>query len=362
MSETSGRIRQPVKRGRADLNVLLTLLSFALSVAGTRLFLELTGYPQLGGGELHIAHVLWGGLLLFVAALLPLVFANTWVYRASAILAGVGVGLFIDEVGKFITSNNNYFHPAAAPIVYAFFLLTVLVYLRVRRPAMRSARAELYRALHGFSELLDHDLEAGERHRLLARLDYVASRREKPDLSRLAEILATFLRDESIKLAPDRSTWIERFVDRARHFESSFLDETRTRAALVGSLLALGAWAIYRALAVMSPSLAQPRLTELIVSGRLSSAAQLGWFSAQMAMQTAVGASLILSALSLGLGQRRVGVRTGSLALLLSLGVVNLFVFYFDQFATIFKASLELLAFLSLRRYAMRFTRQTDAL
>jgi hypothetical protein len=74
-------VRAPVRRPGADSYLLITLLSFALSVTLTRLFLFVTGYPQLGGGTLHIAHVLWGGLLLFIAALLPLIFANRWVYQ-----------------------------------------------------------------------------------------------------------------------------------------------------------------------------------------------------------------------------------------------------------------------------------------
>ena len=114
MNRIVSRIRRPVRREGAERYLLFTLLSFATSVALTRLFLELANYPQLGGGELHIAHVLWGGLLLFAAALLPLIFANRWVYVTGSLLAGVGVGLFIDEVGKFITQTNDYFHPAAA--------------------------------------------------------------------------------------------------------------------------------------------------------------------------------------------------------------------------------------------------------
>ena len=43
-----------IRQGAEDY-LLVTLLAFAFSVAGTRLFLELTGYPQLGGGEIHIA-------------------------------------------------------------------------------------------------------------------------------------------------------------------------------------------------------------------------------------------------------------------------------------------------------------------
>src|SRR4030042_1493837 len=99
MSRWVSRIRRPVRRVGVELYLLLMLLSFGGSVAFTRLLLELTGYPQLGGGGIHIAHVLWGGLLLYLAALLPLIFANRWVYIAGAVLAGLGVGLFIGGGG-----------------------------------------------------------------------------------------------------------------------------------------------------------------------------------------------------------------------------------------------------------------------
>jgi len=93
-------IRKPVEREHAERYVLMMLASFAASVVGTRLFLEITGYPQLGNSELHIAHALWGGLALFIASLLPLVLVNRWVYAVSGVLSGIGVGLFIDEIGE----------------------------------------------------------------------------------------------------------------------------------------------------------------------------------------------------------------------------------------------------------------------
>ncbi len=95
-----------IRRDSAERYLSVVLLSFAASVSLTRLFLSLTGYPQIGGGDLHIAHALWGGLLLFIAALLPLIIANRGVYTVTGFLAGVGVGLFIDEVGKFITQQQ----------------------------------------------------------------------------------------------------------------------------------------------------------------------------------------------------------------------------------------------------------------
>jgi len=72
MEDTQHTVRAAVKRARAETYLLISLTAFAGSVIGTRLFLELAGYPQLGNSVLHIAHALWGGLLLMVAARRPL--------------------------------------------------------------------------------------------------------------------------------------------------------------------------------------------------------------------------------------------------------------------------------------------------
>ncbi len=43
------------------------LVAAVVTVMVTRALLAATGYPQLGGAGLHVAHVLWGGLLMAVA-------------------------------------------------------------------------------------------------------------------------------------------------------------------------------------------------------------------------------------------------------------------------------------------------------
>jgi hypothetical protein len=105
------------------------LLGFAASVILIRLFLELTGYPQVGNSELHIAHVLWGGLLLFGACLLTLIFANRWVYKAGALIAGVGGR---KEEGR-ATAVREKTRPSHA-LGHAFLLPALLSY--TRPPAM----------------------------------------------------------------------------------------------------------------------------------------------------------------------------------------------------------------------------------
>jgi len=66
---------------------------------------------------------------------------GTWVKEASAVALGAGTGLFIDEVGKFITTSNDYFYPAAAPLIYGVFLTFVLAFILLRRRHMGHASA-----------------------------------------------------------------------------------------------------------------------------------------------------------------------------------------------------------------------------
>ena len=138
---------------RARLILTIVLVSCALTVALTRLFLVLTGFPQIGGSTYHIAHALWGGFFLFAAGIVALVVENRDGAYLVAILTGCGFGLFVDEVGKFITQKNDYFFPLAAPIVYSSLLLILAVSELAGRRQLRSPRAHLL-ALISLSQTL----------------------------------------------------------------------------------------------------------------------------------------------------------------------------------------------------------------
>jgi hypothetical protein len=362
MSRWVSRIRRPVRREGVELYLLLMLLSFGGSVAFTRLFLELTGYPQLGSGGIHIAHVLWGGLLLYLAALLPLIFANRWVYTVGAVLAGIGVGLFIDEVGKFITQTNNYFEPLAAPIVYAFFLLSVLLYFRVSRPVPQEPRAELYQVLEAMEEVLDHDLDAQERQELELRLKRVAQDDRHPAFSRLAGELLEFLQSDQLRLAPQFSGRLQQWLQRLSRFEQHWLTRARLRAGLAGGLAALGAyWSAHAAGLLLgggSAARLAEKLSELVALGRLPGERGLDLFTIQLALEAAVGAIIVLAAVLLLAGSEPWGLALSYFGLLLTLAGVNLLTFYFEQFSTIIGASVQFGLLLGVTYYRRRFARR----
>jgi hypothetical protein len=104
------------------------LLCAAATVLITRAILAATGYPQIGGGgSLHIAHVLWGGLLMAAGVVITMVSTSSPARMGSAFLGGVGFGLFVDEVGKFITKDVNYFYRPAVAVIYAVLIAAYLL-------------------------------------------------------------------------------------------------------------------------------------------------------------------------------------------------------------------------------------------
>ena len=112
------------------------LASTVVTVLLVRAFLAAAGYPQIGGGGLHIAHVLWGGLLMALAFVLLLSFAGPVARPIGAVVGGIGFGLFVDEVGKFVTSDNDYFYEPTAALIYVVVVALALLgeMLHGRRP------------------------------------------------------------------------------------------------------------------------------------------------------------------------------------------------------------------------------------
>ena len=102
------------------------LVSAVVSLLLIRAGLALSGFPRVGGGGLHIAHMLWGGLLMVASVLLLLGYLGRAVQFAAAAVSGIGFGTFIDEIGKFVTSDNNYFFRPAVALIYVAFVLLSL--------------------------------------------------------------------------------------------------------------------------------------------------------------------------------------------------------------------------------------------
>lgn len=97
------------------------------SFLGIRWFLAATGYPRIGSNGIHIAHMLWGGLLMLLALMCLFAFLDRSVRHLAAVIAGLGFGTFIDEIGKFVTADNDYFYRPAIALIYGVFVVLFLL-------------------------------------------------------------------------------------------------------------------------------------------------------------------------------------------------------------------------------------------
>jgi hypothetical protein len=102
----------------------------------TRAYLWITDYPQVGGGSLHIAHALYGGAFMMLSLLVSWWLLGFGARLFSVVLGGIGFGLFLDEVGKFVTKDNDYFYGPSAEIMYVLVVFVLIAgrILREVRP------------------------------------------------------------------------------------------------------------------------------------------------------------------------------------------------------------------------------------
>lgn len=165
------------------------LVSAVAAILVIRGYLHLTGYPQLGNpnGELHIAHVLWGGLLMLASIIILVTFLSKAAENLAVIIGGIGFGTFIDEVGKFITEDNDYFYEPSIAIMYTIFIMVFLGVRAVQIQRQYSQTEYLMNAIREFEEVALYNLDSDEKGRILDYLN--KSDPDNPLVSELRQVL-----------------------------------------------------------------------------------------------------------------------------------------------------------------------------
>lgn len=148
-------------------NFFLTSIA---TILGIRAFLYLTGYPTVGGETYHIAHMLWGGLLMLIALLIFMGFLSREARETASVIAGIGFGFFIDELGKFITTDNNYFFEPTIMLIYCIFIALFLIVRLAEQLIKVNKKTYAINGLEMTKEALLFDLDSQEKKRALAYL------------------------------------------------------------------------------------------------------------------------------------------------------------------------------------------------
>jgi hypothetical protein len=327
-------IRLPRLTARSvELGELLDtfLVCSVATILVIRLQLYLTNYPQLGGHGLHIAHVLWGGLAMMVAIVTAISFITRAARQVAAVVGGIGFGFFIDELGKFITSDVNYFFKPTAALIYIIFIAMWLSFRALQRHRGFSQREYLVNAIEYVKEAAVRDLDVIERRRALELLD--RADQSDPTVVPLRAVL------READAAPAREpVAVERWILGLRDVYLRVV--ARPRFPIVIGIVFCG-FALSSLGEIVTLTLARGDRDHLSLLEILSIASSLvaGLFAA-------------LGVLRFRVGDRMGAYRWFDRSVLLSIFVTQVFAFAKSEFSAIFGLGLYLLLWATLR-YAM---------
>lgn len=165
------------------------LISAVSSLLVLRGFLNLTGFPQLAKGDFHIAHMLWGGLFMMISIVLFISFMNAKNKIYAAVMGGIGFGMFIDELGKFITADNDYFFQPTIAIIYVIFVFLFFLIKFLSTIISHNEKTYAVNAIDALKEFVIADLDEFERANALKYLSYC----DKKDP--LIQMIYSFIKD-----------------------------------------------------------------------------------------------------------------------------------------------------------------------
>jgi hypothetical protein len=344
--------------------MVIVLVSCALTIALTRLFLALTGYPQIGNSTFHIAHALWGGLFLLAAGIVALVVQNRGAALAVALLTGIGFGLFVDEVGKFITQRNDYFFPLAAPIIYGCLVVILLVTELAGRHQLRSPRAHLLAAIDLSQTVADGtvthtEMRAMSEHIRRARADGL-----DPASAALLDGIETALtRADQID---DTKTFSARTRHRLRELTERWLPADRARRGARLALLVFCLFGTVELVLLLVSAFQGGGMAEIFQItvgdrplGRFGRGVEIATWA--LGFTVAVLSGMAIWAMRPKHLRREQALRYGYTALLVLLLLGNLLSSYVSQFTILAQAAVQVAALGLLARWD-RATRPVEAL
>jgi hypothetical protein len=154
------------------------LISAAAAVVFIRIYLEITDFPKVGSSQIHIAHMLWGGVLMMLALVIMLLFLNKESKHLAAILGGIGFGTFIDELGKFVTHDNNYFFQPTFALLYIIFVSLFLIFRLIAKKVDITDKDYKLNALEMSKEVVFYNLDTQEKQLALNYLNRVSKKDE----------------------------------------------------------------------------------------------------------------------------------------------------------------------------------------
>lgn len=333
-----------IRNFAAGSHLEIFLITAVAAILIIRAFLKLTGYPKLGGERLHVAHVLWGGLFMLVSILILLVFLGKGRERLAAVVGGVGFGYFIDEVGKFISADNDYFFKPSVAVMYVVFIL-IFVAIRSIQTGRHHTRLEyLINAVRELEEIAVHELDEEEKSRILFYLS--KSLPDHPLVSPLRKVVG-----ETEALEVRSFGFIRRWKSTLTAHYRRIAGTRWLRLGIVAFFLVqLLVSVSYVIVLILFRGLGWAQVLNIGVFARVSLRLQrLSFVEWGELASSLISAAFIFLGILLLARDRRSALRMFERSILISIFITQVFIFYREQFAALAGLAFNLLILAALR-------------
>ena len=260
-------------------------------------------------------------------------------------LGGIGFGFFIDELGKFITEDNDYFFKPAAGIIYLIFITMFLVIRELSRRQRLDQRTALANALAFLpstvtGEFRHSEYEVGDR---AAR----PGRPGRPTGRAVPALLRPGLH-RSDQSAFAALAWVS-----AQHRRITAFTERPHFEALV--IVAMVVWAL---LSMLGAAAIEIDIGDVNDGARCPAKKPASRRACARSRSWSRSDSSRSAIYRMRRGQHQRAYRAFSLALLVSIFVTRFFSFLDSQFAAVFGLGVDLLLYASIAELASRTARE----
>lgn len=337
-------INNPVRRYDFVQKLEWFLMAAVTMILIIRTQLWLTHYPQLGGGGLHIAHLLYGGLFMVIAIWFGLIYLNRWHRTVLAIVGGIGFGFFIDELGKFITEDNNYFFKPAAGLIYLIFIIMFLIIRELSRRQELNPETALANALSILPSTAVGEYRKDEAIRAERLLDMADQ--SDPMVGRAREMF------KAAAVAPSRPpSRMTRFGNRVHAAIESFTERPHFERIVITVLMF---WAIAGFVSNVALMLDLGGIQDS--NGPDIDRGVLGYGEG---ISSLISVGLVaFGAWKMAKGHHTTAYRYFGYALLVSILVTRVFIFIESQFAAVFGLAIDLILFAAISELASQDEKQ----
>lgn len=332
------------RENAADL-VLLLMISGLVTLLVTRFFLQLFGWPTISFGVWHIAHANWGGALMVVGSILMLIFHGEKIRKTAAVISGMGWGLFIDEVGKYITKNNDYWFQPAIVVIYVSFIILYLVYRHLENNQPQDTKTLLYGAIDNLEDAAENDLSETKKREVINKLEKVIKKENDLNIKDLAKELKLFFEKQKTKEV-DKKSWWRILIAKTGYY--SYNKFFKTRLVRYGLTTYASVWAIneiQETIRILINPQKMQMIQKLNNGYDLISKSDFYMMVGKIMSDSVVAVFFVMGIFFMATKKKNKGLRFFQMGLIVSIFLSTVFKLYFEQFSEVLVLAISIILF-----------------